>query len=300
TSNTAKAARRDEDVEIVEHTVSGYICNIDGCRLGFYNLPIRALHIRAEHRAAAARLFPDPKQQAGTGAGAGGDDSLSCPFPKCSETFQKHFQVARHKWQHIPDRYRPRCLGTVKESGGRQACDYLYAGRADLMRGHWKVHHAHEGQYPAPEYESFERCLAKAKADKRRKKRGRDVSNKKMPITISPSPSPSDSSSLHSHATTTTTSSTITISPSATTTSTNSGTSTASGMPVALPLAQDGEGGQIVVPYFEGISLPEQALSFDNPWMGAWGLGMGAPQKEVEVIEPGLGPSEFQVMDWSY
>ena len=84
---------------------------------------------------------------------------LFCPIG-CGAHFSKYFQVSRHKWQHIPREHRPHCRGMK----GGQPCDYLYSGRADVMKSHWRVYHAeHEGPYLATKWESFEELCTRLK-----------------------------------------------------------------------------------------------------------------------------------------
>lgn len=50
-----------------------------------------------------------------------GAKPLKCPLEECKESFDRYYELARHKWQHIPDKYRPRCQGLM-QNGKR--CDY--------------------------------------------------------------------------------------------------------------------------------------------------------------------------------
>ncbi|KAG8849687.1 hypothetical protein FRB91_009679 [Serendipita sp. 411] len=267
TSKTSKATRRDENVEMVEQNQSGgYICNVDGCRHVYYNLAIRQLHIRADHRQAAAVPNQPGKESPAH------DKSLTCPLENCSATFQKAFQVGRHKWEHIPDQYRPCCRGTMKHDGS--PCSYLYSGRADSMRNHWKSHHVHDGEYPAPEYESFERCLAKSKADQRRKERG-----KRQTTRVSPSPF---ESSARSRA----------VSPTPT-------TFTASTILLVAPPSAQVPDEQPHMHYFDGMpTIPESAEFPNNPWMDM-SLGDVTSNAQDPLLDA-VDPLEFDKMDWNF
>ncbi|CCA69701.1 hypothetical protein PIIN_03642 [Serendipita indica DSM 11827] len=163
-SNEAKyTSRRDQ-------LTKGFKCKAEECTLVFLNHATRELHFRAEHGHPATppndSVSPSDIPAVSELKGVESDyqteeeqdeTRLFCPVG-CGAHFPKYFQVSRHKWQHIPREKRPRCPGTK----GGQPCDYLYSGRADVMKAHWQVYHTqHDGPYPAPKWETFEEVCAR-------------------------------------------------------------------------------------------------------------------------------------------